>query len=206
MFTLTEYNNADAAVIKLLKSLSIHVAPAAIIAELEKHPDYPSLLAISDVLNNFNIENIAFRIQPDEITNVPCPFIAHTHLSNGDFVVVHQLKDNDVILSGEKWSRHKISLQEFKSIFSEVVLTAESSKDLSASATFTSVLNRLKVLFILTSLAFILITGIIFHTAYFTDYKVNRGNRPLDVGIARLNWTSVSKIILLPIKRYKIMY
>ncbi|MDB5142972.1 MAG: hypothetical protein JWQ66_1685 [Mucilaginibacter sp.] len=170
MFTLTDYNNADAAVIKLLKSLSINIAPTAIIAELEKHPDYPSLLAISDVLNNFNIENSAFRIQPDGLINVPCPFIAHTHLSNGDFVVVDQFKNQDVVISGEKWTRHKMSLLEFKTIFSGVVLTAESSKDLPTSATFTSVLNRLKVPFVVTGLTFIIITSLAFHTAYFTNY------------------------------------
>jgi hypothetical protein len=39
--------NADAAVIKLLGYLSIPVSEKVIIAELEKHPDYPSLLSFN---------------------------------------------------------------------------------------------------------------------------------------------------------------
>jgi len=55
MFLLSsKYNNADAAVIKLLKKLSININADIIIAELEKHPGYPSLLAVSDVLTNFH--------------------------------------------------------------------------------------------------------------------------------------------------------
>lgn len=62
MFSFSNYNNAEAAVIKLLKRLSINADPAKVIAELGKHPDYPSLLAISDVLSNFDIDNNALII------------------------------------------------------------------------------------------------------------------------------------------------
>ncbi len=52
MSILTRDNNPDAAVNKLLRNLSINIDPATISAELEIHPDYPSLLAISDVLSS----------------------------------------------------------------------------------------------------------------------------------------------------------
>jgi hypothetical protein len=78
MIFFNKQNNADASVIKLLKCLSISIDTSIITNELEKHPDYPSLLAISDVLNNFDIENSAYRVQPDELVLVPCPFIVFT--------------------------------------------------------------------------------------------------------------------------------
>jgi hypothetical protein len=73
MFSLTNYPNPDAAVSKLLKNLSINIDPAVISAELDKHPDYPSLLTISDVLTTFNIENAAFRIEHDNVNSMCCP-------------------------------------------------------------------------------------------------------------------------------------
>jgi hypothetical protein len=57
MFSLYKTPNAEAAVFKLLKKLSINIDRAEVSAELEKHPDYPGLLAISDVLNNFDVKN-----------------------------------------------------------------------------------------------------------------------------------------------------
>ncbi len=43
MVSFSNYQNADAAVINLLKNLSIKINPDDVITELEKHPDYPSL-------------------------------------------------------------------------------------------------------------------------------------------------------------------
>ena len=65
MFSFINYKNADAAVIKLLKYLSVNIEPDIIVGELERHPDYPSMLAISDVLKALNIENAAYRIEYD---------------------------------------------------------------------------------------------------------------------------------------------
>ena len=123
MFSLNKLHNADIAIIKLLKNLSINIDPSIICAELDKHPDYPSLLAISDVLTNFNIENSAFRIEPNELKNVPCPFIAHTNLNNGDFfLVIVRMNENTVLVSSDKWNGHKLSIEEFKKIFNGVIL------------------------------------------------------------------------------------
>jgi len=87
MITLTRHNNVDAVLIELLKKMKINIRTDIVIAELEKHPDYPSLLSISDVLSNFHIENNAFRLQADELPIVPTPFIAHTRVNSGDFCI-----------------------------------------------------------------------------------------------------------------------
>lgn len=52
MFSFTKYPNPDVAVCKLLKNLLVNINPATISVELEKHPDCPSLLAISELCNN----------------------------------------------------------------------------------------------------------------------------------------------------------
>ncbi|WP_396170037.1 hypothetical protein [Flavobacterium sp.] len=44
--------------------------------QAQSHPDYPSLLAISDTLTFFNIENGALEVTTDEIELLPNRFIA----------------------------------------------------------------------------------------------------------------------------------
>ena len=44
--------------------------------QIQSHPDYPSLLTISDTLSFFNIDNGAMRIDVSEIVLLPDCFIA----------------------------------------------------------------------------------------------------------------------------------
>ena len=90
VITFIKYPNADAAIIKLmlLKYLSVNIGSAVIVAELERYPDYPSMLTVSDLLTALNIENIACGVEYENATNSPCPFIAHTNI-NGDYSLKH---------------------------------------------------------------------------------------------------------------------
>jgi len=124
MRVFNKYPNADAAVINLLKQLRVDINPQDVIEELEKHPDYPSLLAISDVLNWFKIDNAAYRIKADDLAEVPTPFIAHTN-KNDDFVLVRKMEGDKVTLSDDRHENQTLPLEEFKKRFKGVVLTAE---------------------------------------------------------------------------------
>jgi uncharacterized membrane protein/glutaredoxin len=128
MLSLMDYQNTDAVVIKILKMLSINIDSSAIVAELETHPDYPSLLAISDVLNAFNIGNKAFRVQFEELKHVNCPFLAHTNLNGGEFVVVNKMDALYITLSKSK-GKHKLGIEEFKKQFSGVILCVEAPEE-----------------------------------------------------------------------------
>lgn len=164
MLSLINYNVADIAVIKLLKFLGVGIDSELITAELEKHPDYPSMLAISDVLNNFNIENNAFRVEFDELDNEICPFIAHTNQEGNDFVVVNKINNDEVTVSGKKWDKNKVKIEEFKKLYNGTILTAESSTlsfDTKESA-FTPFIVAASGL----GLAFIL--ALVFNTSYFS--------------------------------------
>jgi uncharacterized membrane protein/thiol-disulfide isomerase/thioredoxin len=164
----TKQQNPEAAVNKLLKQLAVNIDPTAISAELDKHPDYPSLLAISDVLTSFGIENAAFRVEPEKLPDVPRPFIVHTTLNGGDFVVVNKMDGDNAFVSSDKWSSHKLSLQEFKKIFSGVVLTAEPTSTVSTS-NLSPFLARIKTPLIVVSLVLIFITTLGLQTGYFVN-------------------------------------
>ncbi|SEW52324.1 vitamin K epoxide reductase family protein [Chitinophaga arvensicola] len=55
--------------------LSVSISPSTLKKEIEEHPDFPSLLSISDILNNYGIENLTAKFDPDKFKNIPTPFI-----------------------------------------------------------------------------------------------------------------------------------
>ena len=118
-------DNLTVVLAKFAGELNIRIDLQKIYNELLIHPDYPSLLAVSDVLQNFGIDNGAYEVDKSELKNIPCPFIAHTNINKHDFILVHHLDDEWVTASNEKWNKYKVSAAEFALMYRGVVLTAE---------------------------------------------------------------------------------
>src|SRR5580698_3326552 len=156
MSLFKKINNADAAVQILLKELGVSVDADKISEELVKHPEYPNLLSISDVLANFGIANDAYEVPVDDLPDVPCPFVAHAHTNAGDYLVVHQMDSAQVVVSNNKWRRHKLSLTKFKEVYNGTVLAVENTGAI-ASVKTTSTLPSLRVPFIITGFLLVLV-------------------------------------------------
>ena len=84
-----ENDNATRVLTQLIAELGIPVTRQSISNELEKHPDYGSLLAFNDVLDRWHIPNAAYQLKFDQLADVPLPFIAH--LSKREFGVISRL-------------------------------------------------------------------------------------------------------------------
>lgn len=59
----------------LVNILKIKVSNSSLKKSLEEHPNYPSLLSISDVLTSYGVENLSISIDINKIAEVPTPFI-----------------------------------------------------------------------------------------------------------------------------------
>lgn len=59
----------------LCGALNIKVTRSAIQKDLPEHPDYPSLLSISDVIQNYGIANVALRMKYENLQQLSTPFI-----------------------------------------------------------------------------------------------------------------------------------
>lgn len=55
----------------MAKLLDVNISDGTIKQELEDHPDYPSLLSISDLLTNYGIRNVSIRFNPKKFVNAP---------------------------------------------------------------------------------------------------------------------------------------
>ncbi|MEE1946970.1 vitamin K epoxide reductase family protein [Pedobacter sp. KR3-3] len=87
--------------------------------ELQKHPDYYSLLAYSDVLINYGIQTSAYTIGIESLPKVSLPAI--TYLADRKFAVITEVNNDYVVLSDDEKKRKKITIDEFKKRFTGVV-------------------------------------------------------------------------------------
>lgn len=65
---------------------------------LRSHPDYPSLLSISDCLTKLKVINKAYKIEKSEYdpTELIFPFLASVNDSKRKFILVHSIKNGQV--------------------------------------------------------------------------------------------------------------
>jgi uncharacterized membrane protein len=96
MLTFFKTDNAIAITLALVKALHAKITITTLKEKLENHPDYPSMLAISDVLKFSNIDNFVVNLTPSELHEVPMPCIAPLYIEGGIFALVNSVKDNVV--------------------------------------------------------------------------------------------------------------
>ncbi|AMR32030.1 hypothetical protein A0256_11665 [Mucilaginibacter sp. PAMC 26640] len=117
--------NPEAVLRQFLNLLGLSVSKEQLTNEISIHPDYPNLLALNDVANNFGAAANAYRISADDLMEVPCPFIAHTRKKGSEFMLVTAINENEITLTDHLRKKYKTKLSDFTSIFNDVVLIAE---------------------------------------------------------------------------------
>jgi len=85
--TITLYN--------WLRELKIPISKTYLKQQLHCHPDYPSLLSITDTLTDLGIENTTVQIQKDQLHEVTPPFLVHLNSNGGEFVVIRNNEQPD---------------------------------------------------------------------------------------------------------------
>lgn len=103
-FKLTSTKENSVAVTEqLINQLKVNVASDSIKKKLEEHPNFPSLLAISDGLVEWGIDSQSYQLDKAEFDkdDLYYPFIAHFGESGGRFVLVKSIENNKVYLSDE---------------------------------------------------------------------------------------------------------
>lgn len=156
---------------KLIKKLGIPVTSKTIIEELDVHPNFSSLFAISDILDKLNVPNIAFSVQADELYKIPCPFIVHISLHGGKFALLNYIDKEKAIITNEQFTNHVISFREFTNAYIGTVLVAEKavgSGELDyRKRRLNEIADNIRLPFIISSLLLILIS--LFLNTVFTD-------------------------------------
>lgn len=168
MFLFNKRSNAEAAVTNLLKYLKVTIDSDSVIDELEKHPDYPSMLAVSDVLTEFNIENSAFRVDIEVLNELSSPFLINLNTNGGEFAVITKMDAKYVYFADERKEVNKMTLDTFKSAFAGVVLIAEPDKSLIKDRKWLLSAYEFKPVLLTAGCLLILVT-LLYNSGYFSN-------------------------------------
>ncbi|PJJ84438.1 vitamin K epoxide reductase family protein [Mucilaginibacter auburnensis] len=158
-------DNFTMALSHFIAALAIPLSRHTLDEDLQKHPDYSSLLAMSDVMNLWNIPNAAYNLTFDELIaeEINVPFIAF--VSKKEFLTVNNLTEKYAIVSNERWTKHRISIDEFKNIYSGAILIAEkndtSGESDYAAKRFKDIINDIRLPFVIASATSLLLIWLI---------------------------------------------
>lgn len=93
------------AIKRWLTLLGIKVPTAAIDTTLENHPEWPSLLCVSDALHGWKIPHAAAKDESLQPEQIPTPFLAVTHHPERPFAIVTKVAENEVEVFQENYKR-----------------------------------------------------------------------------------------------------
>jgi FkbM family methyltransferase len=120
-------DNAENILIRFINQLDFDVNTQSMCVRLKKHADYPSILAIADILRESGIDTQALKFAFDEINSLSTPFIVYLSSNNGEFALVDYLNDEYCKLSNNHWDNHTMPIEHFKTIYGGVVLVLQSA-------------------------------------------------------------------------------
>lgn len=97
--------------------------------QFNSHPDYPTLLAVSDTLHFLNIKNVAIKTEASDIDFLPIRFIASLKNNDNYYLSFVEKKWNQYSYITHDNKKKKISRDEFQVLFGNIVMLAESEKE-----------------------------------------------------------------------------
>ena len=112
-----------------LKKEKITIDQNEFLFQVQSHTSYPSLLAISDTLSFLKINNLATRLENEDVVHLPDTFIALIQeKENNPFLAFVERKENGFQYSKESKS-NVVSNEMFKKMFQNIVLLAEKEEN-----------------------------------------------------------------------------
>lgn len=129
---------------QLLKGNKLSIDFDELSFQIKSHPTYPSLHAVTGVLDHFNIENLALDIPTtsDTLKQLPKTFLAQIKIEgHKQFVVVTKVKDSYRLIFDSK-KKKTISLTEFLIQFTGIIL-AVNKEESNIETTNSSTVNNI---------------------------------------------------------------
>jgi len=112
---------------KLLSKNKLSFDTEELKLQIQSHPSYPSLHAITGVLDHFGIENLALDVpQTKEVFDqLPQNFIAHIKTDTEEELVLVSKKNNTIQLFYTNGKRKKTAINDFLKLWSGIVVVTD---------------------------------------------------------------------------------
>lgn len=125
-FIIDRHDPIVSMVICYLRLLNIKCNSAVVNESMQNHPDWPSLLCISDTLREYNIPNAAGKITSEEIDQLPTPFLITINDRRTPIYIVKGITSDTVELIKENNSNViSMAKEEFLKLWTGIYLIAE---------------------------------------------------------------------------------
>ncbi len=115
----------------LLKKNSISFDKEELAFQIQSHPSYPSLHAITGVLDHFNIENVAadVPVNSETLSQLPNCFIAQINSDHGQDLIVSERKNLEYIIYDSENKKTKLTESEFLNKFTGIIVAVEETEN-----------------------------------------------------------------------------
>lgn len=125
--------NCEEIGLQYCKLLNIPITETTIKEEIIQHPNYPSLLSISDALSTFKVDNMSIKTTTDSFENLPTPFIIQINgvkIQYPLFGIIKSVSSNNTLnwFNPEKKKYENISIEKFNNLFTGYAMLAETSE------------------------------------------------------------------------------
>ena len=113
-------------IFQYLKSIKANLNKRDFKIDLISHPSYPSLIALSDTLNLYEIPNNVFRIENSLINDLPANFLGSLKRKNSSgFSFGYIEKKNNFFKIYTSENKNKASKKDFEALFDGLILIGE---------------------------------------------------------------------------------
>lgn len=121
-----EYEPNVKATIRFLKLLKVPVTNSTVNETLQNHPDWPSMVCITDSLQKWNVANGVGKMEKEQIDELPVPFIACTHDKEHPLVIVSEVTSTHIHCYQKEYvAPVRVNRQEFLEQWNGIYLIAE---------------------------------------------------------------------------------
>jgi uncharacterized membrane protein len=98
-----------------------------ILMQLESHPNFPSLFAIIDTFEFLGIENVAAKIEKEELQNLPNIFLSVVDSDTGKEIVFTEKNKNKITIQFSNGFKKMISKEEYLKIWTGIIVAIETN-------------------------------------------------------------------------------
>jgi len=133
--------------LQLLKKHKIAIDKEELAFQIQSHPSYPSLHAITGVLEHFNVDNLALDVPKNEQTLAQLPkiFLAQLETKNGKEFAVTKTNGLHYELTFSENKKIKLSLNAFLKQFTGIIVAVEKTELIQEQKNTKNILNQILI-------------------------------------------------------------
>lgn len=131
---------------------------------LYSNPDYPTLKAISDTFDYFDIQNVSANVPKEALSQLPESFLALIEIDEKPEIVFIKKKDKKIIIKGLSINK-SVTFEEFNAIWTGTITAVEKNTK--------KPVNKNKEILILAVAVVLLLTGLEFYSGTISSLFYN---------------------------------